>query len=208
MDFVATLQAAAFSEPPTRPLDLGGFVNAGFTESLARAAEACAGQPFLEVGTWRGASAVRIAEELKPSKLVCVDTWLGAPEFYTWGAGCPLRDLQKERGYPTVFRTFCDNVMRRGLQDVVAPLPMSSVQAAQVLAHHCVRFAGAYVDAAHEYEAVLADLRAFAPLVDKVMWGDDYDQHWPGVRRAVDQWAAEVGRPVEVRGNNWMVWLA
>jgi predicted O-methyltransferase YrrM len=50
---------------------------------------------IIEVGTWKGLSACTMASLAKrlniPCKLICVDTWLGAPEFWTWG----LHDLTR-----------------------------------------------------------------------------------------------------------------
>lgn len=70
----------------------------------------------IEVGAWIGGSANAIADRLKEApalqkaklRVVSVDTWLGAPEF--WGECCinaPDRGggLRRVRGYPTVFHT-------------------------------------------------------------------------------------------------------
>jgi hypothetical protein len=52
-----------------------------------------------------------------------------------------------------------------------------------------------YLDAAHSYHEVLADIRAFWPLVRQggVMFGDDFEVTWPGVIRIVHEWGEEVG---------------
>jgi hypothetical protein len=52
-----------------------------------------------------------------------------------------------------------------------------------------------YLDAAHSYQEVLADIRAFWPLVRPggVLFGDDYELLWPGVIRAVHEWGEQVG---------------
>jgi predicted O-methyltransferase YrrM len=56
-----------------------------------------------------------------------------------------------------------------------------------------------YVDASHEAEDVAKDLRAYWDVVRAggVLFGDDYAPAWPGVVKAVDAFAAEIGRPVE-----------
>ena len=56
-----------------------------------------------------------------------------------------------------------------------------------------------HIDASHEYKAVKEDLRSWWPLVEHsrgVMFGDDYLGHWKEVKRAVDDFAAEMSLPV------------
>ena len=221
-EFVARLRRQAFSELDTssHAVDLQGWVNPGFDDALTRASEhlaaqaADAGVTVVEVGSWKGASTCRIAERLKAlgreaTTLVAVDTWLGAPEFYTWGLEDPARgaSLAPDRGYPTVFYTFTKNVKALGHADVVAPFPMSSHQAAAVLGHHGLSADALYLDASHEYEAVLQDLQHWFPIVRAggMLWGDDYSD-WPGVRRAVDEFAALHDLPVEVLHTQWVMW--
>src|SRR5262245_35034777 len=68
---------------------------------------------IVEVGTWKGASAIhlaRICDELKlaETKIICVDTWLGALEF--WTNHLPGIDryaaLNIVNGYPQVYYQF------------------------------------------------------------------------------------------------------
>lgn len=176
-----------------------------------------AGAPNLphgtQVGSWKGQSSIAFAkrlQELGPGhKLVCVDTWLGAPEFWTWG----LRDrnrggsLQPVHGFPSVYYTFLANVKRSGVQDVVAPLPISSLQGAMVLAHYGCQADAIYIDGSHEREAVQADLLAYWPLLQEggVCFGDDWCAEWPGVKAAVDEFASTHGLAVEVHGIVWFL---
>jgi hypothetical protein len=214
--FLERLRFDAFGgREKTRAVDLRGWVNGGFRECLDVVAEHVAGRDdavVLEVGSWKGASAVMIAERLKPHLrwLVCIDTWLGSPEFYTWGLDDETRggSLLRERGYPTVFHTFANNVLASGHADVVAPFPISSIQAAEVLAFHKIEADVVYIDASHEHDAVLADLKAFGPLIRAggIMWGDDWS--WSGVRSAVSEFAESRGLSiVNVGGDNWMMYV-
>jgi hypothetical protein len=140
-------------------------------------------------------------------RIVCIDTWLGAPEFWTWGIDDPSRggSLHKRRGYPTVYDTFLSNVKLLGHDDVIAPFPLSSVQAAKTLEYYGLRPDVVYIDAAHEEDAVKADLDAFFPLLKHggTMFGDDYVA-WPGVRRAVNAFVKERrGVSLDVAGEVW-----
>jgi len=137
-------------------------------------------------------------------------TWLGAPEFWTWGLLDRSRggSLRPVHGFPSVYYTFLSNVHRAGVQDVIAPLPISSLQGAQVLAHYGCQADAIYIDGAHEYDAVLADLRAYWPLVKPgggVCFGDDYCVEWPGVKAAVDEFAALHELELEIHGIVWFV---
>lgn len=156
---------------------------------------------ILEVGVWKGLSTSRMASISKalgiPVKIIAIDTWLGAPEFWTWGLekSDKERDLKMKYGYPQVYYTFLKNMRELGHGDVVCPLPLPSAQAAEVLRYYGVKADIVYVDAAHEYEAVAQDIGGYWELLREggVMFGDDYSQYWPGVVRAVDEASARLG---------------
>lgn len=62
-----------------------------------------------------------------------------------------------------------------------------------------------YIDASHEYEFVIEDIKNWIPKVKKggVICGDDYVKGWPGVIRAVDE---IFGDNVNIVGNQqWWV---
>ncbi|KAK3261712.1 hypothetical protein CYMTET_29389, partial [Cymbomonas tetramitiformis] len=50
-----------------------------------------------------------------------------------------------------------------------------------------------HIDAAHEYDDVMQDIRLWWPLIEPggLLMGDDYTIWWPGVVRAVNEFAAE-----------------
>jgi hypothetical protein len=129
-------------------------------------------------------------------ELVCVDTWLGATEFYdkfddlTRYAG-----LGMLHGYPTVYYQFLANMKRRGLDRFVTPFAQSSINALRFLERKRVRFDMIYIDGSHEYRDVEMDLRYAWPLLKEggLLVGDDYCEHWQGVIRAVDEFVGEHG---------------
>lgn len=61
-----------------------------------------------------------------------------------------------------------------------------------------------YIDGLHDYDSVRFDLEHYAPLAKKVLCGDDYDENWLGVRKAVDEM---FGDRVKVFGRVWYVIL-
>lgn len=194
-----------------RALDLQGWSpgHEVYDELVARSNASL----IVEVGVWKGVSASYLAGNLKRAGggvLFAVDTWLGALEFWnrriSGGAQDSSRDLQWSHGYPTVYRTFLSNIVHQELQDYVVPFPVPSRLAAEFFAEKGMQADLIHVDAAHEYDDVLEDLRWWWPLVRPcgILFGDDYPG-WEGVKRAVDEWAAANDLQLEVRDPKWIV---
>jgi predicted O-methyltransferase YrrM len=74
-----------------------------------------------------------------------------------------------------------------------------------VLAYYKLAPHVVYVDGAHEYESVRADVAAYWRLLRPggFMIGDDYMASWPGVMRAADEHAAATGVPLTLDGCVW-----
>ena len=142
---------------------------------------------IIEVGTWKGQSAITMAESCRGAGLktaiICVDTWLGSEE-HILGVSATIT---REHGYPTLYHQFLSNVVNRGVQEFIVPLPAPSSIASHVLAKHGISANLIYLDADHQFESVLADLEAFYPLLKNngTMFGHDYN--WESVRRALQQ---------------------
>lgn len=170
---------------------------------------------ILEVGTWKGASAILMARLCKEmglhgAEIVCIDTWLGSHEMWEdrvpgsyWG----YEALGLENGFPTIYRQFLGNVVLSGHADVITPFPISSNNAAVFLARKGVVADLIYVDGGHNYRDVKSDIEAYWPLVRPggVLLGDDYHAGGPGVVQAADEFAAAVGLPLVPLAGKWMV---
>lgn len=167
---------------------------------------------IVEVGSWKGGSALVMAQVLRNIQLstaiLCVDTWLGALEFWTdhddeerYGS------LRLRHGYPTVYYQFLANVCHRGFTDVIVPFPQTSATAALWLAREHIVADLIYVDASHEYADVDADVRTYWACLRPggVMFGDDFTDNWPGVKKAVLEFAYANGAALEVRDNNFWI---
>lgn len=167
---------------------------------------------IIEVGTWKGASAIHMASLLKAkgmtAKIVCVDTWLGSVDFWTDQADAEkYLGLGLVNGYPSVYYQFLANVLHRGMQDYIVPFPQPSREACRWLELRGVEADICYVDGSHSREDVLHDLTHLWGVlnVPGALIGDDYDQHWPPVRSAVDAFVADNGLQLEVVGNKWII---
>jgi predicted O-methyltransferase YrrM len=151
---------------------------------------------IVEVGTWKGASAIHMGQLVRTlglsTQIVCVDTWLGSPEHFL-GLGKGWREsLRLRNGFPQLYFTFLTNVVQHGLTDIIVPLPATSENAVSILSHKSIRPDLVYIDAAHEYAAVKRDLQMYWQLLsdDGVLLGDDY-LAWPGVTQAANEFANE-----------------
>ena len=187
-----------FADPPDglRPLDLQGWRSGH--PYLAEAVDQVRPAVVVEVGTWKGASALHMArtmaERAIPGTVIAVDTWLGAVDH--WADEGLFAELATEHGFPSLYRTFLANVLREGLAERVVPLPLDSVNAAALMRLRGVTADVIHLDAGHEEASVAADLRAWWPLLRPggLFIADDYDRlggRFPGVTRAVDQFCAE-----------------
>lgn len=149
-----------------------------------------------EIGTWKGASVLHMHAVAKSLGLethfICIDTWLGSNDTL-WVEDDLRLHLQLDHGYPNMFRQFVFNVKAAGAQDYISPFPITSTAAARVLHRLGIKLDALYIDAGHEEEEVYFDIKLFYGLVVEggAIFGDDYDENWPGVIRAVNRFCAE-----------------
>jgi predicted O-methyltransferase YrrM len=150
---------------------------------------------LVEVGCWRGRStAFLLVEAYNHSpkiEVFAVDTWEGSPEH----ADHPC----VQSG--TLFENFMSNVAP--VAERLTPLKMPSLQAADLFADGSLD--AVFIDAAHEYEPVKADILAWRPKVRRggILAGHDFGAGWPGVDLAV----TEIFGQVEAGEFCWLVTL-
>lgn len=190
------------------PLDLHGW--GGDSPAFRELILAQRPRLIVEVGTWKGASALQMAQVLAdaglPGEILCVDTWLGALEFWTdHNDPDRYRSLRLRHGYPQVYYQFLANVVHRGQQARVIPFPQTSATAALWLRYYDIRADLIYIDGSHEEEDVLADLFAYWEVLAPggTLFGDDYS--WDGVRLAVERFARETGLTVVFVADKWVL---
>jgi SAM-dependent methyltransferase len=163
---------------------------------------------ILELGTWKGASAIhmaKIARRLDPqAQVLCVDTWLGSHRVL-WMRPDYRKELAMKNGFPQQYFQFLANVALSGLQEAIFPLPMTSYCATDILKLSGVVFDLIYIDAHHDEDEVIRDVRRCYDLlrVGGVMLGDDYSAAEPGVIRAVNRFAADQGLYLTTQQEKW-----
>lgn len=159
------------------PVDKQGFLSdPGFFQTIIEIVKPLT---IIEVGSWKGHSAILMAEildklGLHSARILCVDTWLGSIEHW-------LNQNYREQmdfcdGYPSLYKKFLTNVVRSGYGDYIIPFPMISSVAAKFFQHQKIKADLIYIDAGHDYESVWNDLQNFYPLLnqDGIICGDDF----------------------------------
>lgn len=141
------------------------------------------GDKFVEIGSWKGQSISCLAQALQNRgktgvKLYAVDTFKGERTQPSH-----LADVAKNGG--SVRHIFEANIQAAGVAEMVTIIESDSVQAASLFKNG--ELAGCFIDAAHEYEPVKADLEAWIPKVAEggIIAGHDYPH--VGVKRAVNE---------------------
>lgn len=164
----------------------------------------------IDVGVWKGASTIYLADLMKrhgvDGAVIAVDTFLGSVEH--WDRTSGFSGLVPHRfGMPLLYEQFLSNVVRRGMQDRIVPLPQTTTTAAALLSRLGVRAGLIHIDASHEFEDVLRDARLYWDILlpGGFLVGDDYAPDWPGVVRAADLFAGEKGLPLMKSAPKWIV---
>ena len=188
------------------PGDLRGWgsQSVAFDELLARLKPA----RIIEVGTWKGGSAIHMAKVAHKlgicPEIICVDTWLGAVEFWT-DQKDPDRylALKCRNGYPSVYYQFVANVIHQECEDLITPFPQTATIAALWFRRYGVQAGLIYIDGSHEEDDVYADLVSYWDLVlpGGILAGDDWA--WDGVRLAASRFAREQGLKITHLADKW-----
>lgn len=154
-----------------------------------------AGGTFVEVGSWKGQSlaylTVEAIRQRRDFRIVAVDTWQGSSEHAS------VDSIRQG----TLFEEFTANLAP--VADRFTALRLPSLEAAATFADGSLD--AVFIDAAHEFAAVAADLEAWYPKVKRGGWfcGHDYSIAWPGVVRAVDRFFTRRSGELLSRGDEF-----
>lgn len=161
------------------------------------------GARMTEVGSWLGRSTCYLGGKVKESgkniRVFSVDRCHGPYDQ-------PYMDGEIKKHCGNIAGGLLGNLLACEVKDVVTMIVETSVKASEMFTDgslDCV-----FIDAAHEYENVKADLEAWWPKVKSggIFAGHDYDGHgWPGVKKAVDEFAARTPNyvPFPLSKNCW-----
>ncbi|MEX0597446.1 MAG: class I SAM-dependent methyltransferase [Candidatus Paceibacterota bacterium] len=149
----------------------------------------------IEIGSYLGASTRFIANLLpRDGKVYAVDHWLGNNEW--------TEDPNFQEKQSLFYKKFLSNIIHANLCHKVIPIKMDSLTAAKKI--NCQPDV-IFIDGAHDYKSVYADLCAWYPFISEkgILCGDDY--YWGSsnpVKQAVDQFAREHNLVVKLI-DNW-----
>lgn len=146
----------------------------------------------IEIGSYLGRSAVFFASRVLET--LCIDP------FVMWPDLIERKELSMHEG-EDFYDKFLDNIkhaMKFGPN--TSSIKATRKTSEQAFYDNPDLYADLiYIDGQHDYESVKNDIRMWGLRAKKVICGDDYDVHWPGVMQAVDE--AYPDRVVE--GNFW-----
>lgn len=133
---------------------------------------------FVEVGSFMGKSTSCMATFIKNSKkkidFYAIDHWKGSEEH------------QEDYCEDNLWQIFTDNMVKYDLTKYIKPIIKDSIEASKLFPDESIDFL--HLDASHDYESVLNDLKAWYPKIKKggVISGDDFDiKAWSDVVHAV-----------------------
>lgn len=177
---------------PTRSIDISraeatpGWMHRRELAWLAERARESA--VIVEVGAWLGRT-TRVFADHTAGQVVAIDPWDG----YTNDDGTLAEWMLRRAGgsWAKAYQAFRSHVADALKDGRVSVIRKPSLEAAPVLARKLKGQLADFIflDGDHRYEAVLADIHAFAPFVKPggILAGHDYGRaDWPGVQRAVD----------------------
>lgn len=168
-------------------------------------------ETIIEVGTWKGASALHMAGcrhalGKEGWRIFCVDTFLGGPDHYAHQE-TPANDLLRDPfGYPQIYHQFLYNVATSLFASRIFPVVQPSTSGGIILGRAGIRAELIYIDGSHEYEDVFHDLSTFCGLLapNGIIFGDDWTD-FTGVRLAVTRFAYENGLRVQLENGFWVI---
>lgn len=133
---------------------------------------------FVEVGCKEGRTTGHILKTLPNAIVWAIDPWCAMPAQKSVKDG----ETYEEWDFEKIETEFWKNVGEHGNR--VRMLRETSEEAAKDMGCNLDLV---FIDAAHDYESVKADIKRWYPLVKNggVLAGHDFNHKWPGVQRAI-----------------------
>lgn len=164
------------------------------------------GSHFVEIGVWKGKSAAYMAVELVNNnktnvRFDCIDTWEGSEEHINPNSGFFEPGLLEDRDW--LYKHFLENI--EPVKHIINPIRKPSLEAVNLYQDNSLDFI--FIDASHDYENVLKDIKAWYPKCKPetgIISGHDYS--WgPEVKKAVHDFFDPLGLNIQEQEGCWIV---
>jgi predicted O-methyltransferase YrrM len=176
--------------------DIAGWFHDTSAEKLTELIETHNIKSVIEIGSFVGKSTVFFAQNANIERVLCVDP------FIMWEEGKQNGDAQAFG--EDFYEEFLKNIQEAEVTEKISVLRMSSKEAFNKdVDTDSLAYADLiYIDGAHDYVSIFNDIVMWRMRAVSVICGDDYDEHWLDVKKAVDE---IFGDRVKVAGNLWYV---
>lgn len=150
---------------------------------------------FVELGAWKGQSAVYMAEEIKSSgkkiNFYAIDTFEGTPYEH---------DNDKDVINKTLYQTYIKNI--EPVKNYIKTIKGNSNEVHSQFLDNSIDFL--FIDADHTYAGVKNDLKNWFPKIKigGIIAGHDYMEPTCGVRMAVDEFFLFTG--IIINRTSWI----
>lgn len=136
---------------------------------------------FVEVGAKEGRTSGFVLEQCPDCYVIAMDPWQKRPEQADKECG----ETYEEWDFPAIKKEFMRNV--RAHKSRIVFYKNKSADVAPLIQDESQDIV--FIDAAHDYDSVLEDIRLWLPKVRKggILSGHDYQPRFPSVVRAVDE---------------------
>jgi len=147
-------------------------------EVLAGLAQQMSAKTFVEVGCKEGRTTGFMLANLPELYAIAIDPWEPIPN---------AAEDYKDWDFEAIKRTFDENLGENEVRCTFFRMTSLEVAADYARNNPPVQSDIVFIDAGHDYESCLADIKAWWPLVREggYLCGHDYQHKFPGVMRAV-----------------------
>lgn len=158
---------------------------------------------LVEAGVWQGASLIHLAQACnalgKAAEIYGVDLFARAGYL---GTSAPPQ-LARITEHGSWLHLVTANLVEHRVIDAVKLLQLPIARAARCFDDGSVFCC--YVDGAHDEASVMQDMQAWWPKIAPGGYLSGHDWNWPDVRRAVENFAASIGKAIMNHGPS--VWI-
>lgn len=165
-------------------------------------------QSIIEIGTWKGASAVHITEQAlrhhRDVAVLCIDTWLSSNPAL-WKNKKHRDSVLTQKIERTQYTQFLCNILHAKLKKHILPFRCTTRVALELLNESKVEVDLIYIDAGHLKDEVASDIAGSWKILKRggALIGDDFSASFPGVQQAVREFAKKHKAKLLVEGQKW-----